>query len=74
MHPAQVPLELGEVLPALELLDQLAPRPFVPLRERLQHAVSFQQPDDRLEALLKVRVRADDRHAASYRVRVREPI
>jgi hypothetical protein len=63
MHPAEMPLQLDEVLPPLQLLDELAPRAFVTLGERLEDAVALEEAHDRVQALLQVSIRANDRHA-----------
>jgi hypothetical protein len=42
MHAVQVTLQFGDVLASLELLEKLAPRPLVALRQRLEDAMALQ--------------------------------
>src|SRR5687767_4302563 len=70
MHGANPPMQLDEVLPVLELLDQLTAGTFLPMAERVEDAVALEEPRDLGEVLLQARLRADCRHTTPGEARV----
>ena len=55
-------MQLGQVLPVLQALEQVAPRPFLPVGERFENLVPFEQPRNVGQAGLQARLRADGCH------------
>ena len=53
MHHPQALAELSEVLPMLQLLNQVSLRALLLMRQGLQHAVTIQQPRDLGQALVQ---------------------
>ena len=48
---AQALAELGDVLPMLQLFEQVALRALLLMRHRFEHAMAIEQPHDLVEAL-----------------------
>ncbi len=62
---AQALAELGDVLPMLQLFEQVAPGRLLLMRERLEHAMPIEEPRDLGEALVEPALWSLDRHAPS---------
>ena len=48
-------LELGEVLPVLQRLDEILAWPFLLVRQGVEHLMPFEEAGDHREALLQTR-------------------
>jgi len=53
MHRPDALVELGQVLAVLQLLEEIAARPFLPLGQRLEQTMAIQQLRDFRKACLK---------------------
>jgi hypothetical protein len=65
MQRVDARVQLGQVLPLLQLLEQIALRAFLPVREGGEDSVLLQQPRDVLERLVESTVRRGEGHAGS---------
>ena len=59
VHRAHAFAQFSEILSMLQALEEIAFRPFLPMRQRLEHAVLVEQTRDLVEALLKTRFGAN---------------
>ena len=70
MERVDARVQLGQVLPLLQLLEQVALGAFVAVRERRQDAVLLEQPGDVFERLVQAAVRRSEGHGSP---RIRQP-
>ena len=70
MERVDARVQLGQVLPLLQLLEQVALGAFLAVRERRQDAVLLEQPRDVVERLVQAAVRRSEGHGSP---RIRQP-
>jgi hypothetical protein len=64
VHPAKAHVQLDEILPMLQLFEEVLPAPVLALSHRRQHAVLFEQTGDLGDAFLQSDLRAQRSHDA----------
>ena len=62
MHRLQPFVQFGQVLAALEVLEQIASRPFLTVGHCLEHAVPVEKTGDLGQTLLEARLCVNGRH------------
>jgi hypothetical protein len=66
VHQAHSLAQFSLVLPLLQILEKIAPRPFLTMSQGLEHTMFLEQPSNLSQALLESCFRANGRHAPSY--------